>query len=201
MQGFEYPTEPHTRRHGPEGYRDYASYRDWLRDEFTFRCVYCLTREQWYNRAAAFNIEHFIPVTVNPLGKCEYTNLLYACATCNNAKRDILGVPDPCHVAFADCVRVRSDGRIESLNDNDDGKALVEKLCLNSDKNLRFRSRWMRMLQAFAATHPGLYEELMGFPDELPDLRVKRVPRNTKPDGAKNCYFAQRERGDLPATY
>ena len=199
MQGFEYPTEPHARRHGPEGYQDHASYRHWLRDEFTFRCVYCLTRERWYDRAATFNIEHFIPVAVNPLGKCEYTNLLYACATCNNAKRDILGVPDPCHIAFSNCVRVRSDGRIESLND--EGEALVEKLRLNSDQNIRFRSLWMRTLEALKATHPDLYEEYMGFPNELPDLRAKRVPGNTKPDAAENCYFAQRERGELPATY
>lgn len=44
---FNYPDAPHRRRHGPRGYADYASYRPWLRDEFTFRCVYCLLREQW----------------------------------------------------------------------------------------------------------------------------------------------------------
>ena len=61
----------------------------------------------------------------------------------------------------------------------------------------------MRMLGALEATHPKLYQECMGFPDDLPDLRParKRVPRNTKPEGAENCYFALRERGELPATY
>jgi hypothetical protein len=46
MQGFEYPLMPHVRRHGPAGYDDYASYRDWLRDEFTFRCVFWWCRAQ-----------------------------------------------------------------------------------------------------------------------------------------------------------
>lgn len=83
MQGFEYPTEPHTRRHGPDGYQEYESYRDWLRDEFLFRCVYCLHREQWYDRGATFHIEHFVPVAGDLSGKLEYANLLYACATWN----------------------------------------------------------------------------------------------------------------------
>jgi hypothetical protein len=47
MTAFNYPAEPHLRRHGPRGYADAASYRPWLRDEFAFRSVYCLFREQW----------------------------------------------------------------------------------------------------------------------------------------------------------
>ena len=35
---FEYPSELHVRRHGPRGYRDYRSYKPWLRDEFDFCC-------------------------------------------------------------------------------------------------------------------------------------------------------------------
>ena len=36
---FVYPTSPHPRRHGPAGYEDYDSFKDWLRDEFGFRCA------------------------------------------------------------------------------------------------------------------------------------------------------------------
>jgi len=134
MQGFEYPAEPHSRRHGPAGYDDYGSYRDWLRDEFTFRCVYCLHRERWYGRPGSFDIEHFIPVSVDPRGKCEYTNLLYACRTCNAAKSDVLAVPDPCTVAFGDCLRVKTDGEIEPLNEA--GRRLRDVLRLNSPGNV-----------------------------------------------------------------
>jgi hypothetical protein len=59
----------------------------------------------------------------------------------------------------------------------------------------------MRALEALRRADPILYREYMGFPADLPDLRIKRVPANTKPDGAANCYFALRERGELPATY
>ncbi|HWG41718.1 MAG TPA: HNH endonuclease [Gemmataceae bacterium] len=199
MQGFEYPIEPHIRQHGPGGYQDYESYRDWVRDEFMFRCVYCLHREQWYGRGATFNIEHFVPVAGDPHGRLEYANLLYACATCNNAKCNILGVPNPCSVAFADCVRIRDDGQVEALNDA--GESLVKKLRLNSEKNVQHRSRWMRILAALQAHQPDLYRESMAFPDDLPDLRTKKSPLNSKPESVGDCCFARRERGELPAIY
>lgn len=199
MQGFEYPLVPHVRRHGPAGYDDYASYRDWLRDEFTFRCVFCLHRERWYGRPGTFDIEHFVPASVDPLGKCEYSNLLYACRTCNAAKSDILAVPSPCEVAFGDCLRIKTDGEVEALNA--DGRKLRDVLRLNNPVNVEQRSRWIRTLQALRECHPNLYDEFMAFPSELPDLRRKRVPSNSKLEGAENCYFALLERGELPATY
>lgn len=198
MMGFEYPPEPHARRHGPVGYQDYDSYRDWLRDEFTFRCVYCLHRERWYGRGATFHIDHSTPVAEYEGGKCEYTNLLYVCATCNEAKKAVLGVPNPCEVAFGDCLRIQPDGHVQALND--DGKRLKRILGLDSDKNVGSRRRWMRSLETLRTANPALYKEYMGFPDNLPDLREKRVP-NTKPEGAANCYFVLRERGELPPMY
>ena len=47
MAAFVYPEVPHSRRHGPKGYADCYQYHPWLRDEFSFRCVYCLSRERW----------------------------------------------------------------------------------------------------------------------------------------------------------
>jgi len=199
MVGFEYPTAPHTRRHGPAGYANYESYREWLRDEFVFRCVYCLHREQWNFGGAAFHIDHFVPVTSDPNGKLEYGNLLYACARCNEAKKAILGLPDPCQVAFHDCLRILDDGSIKALND--EGKKLNLVLQLGSEKNIRYRSRLMRTLECLRTINPALYEEYMGFPVDLPDLRKKHAPENMKPDGAENCYFVLRERGELPTVY
>jgi len=198
MVGFEYSTTPHTRRHGPQGYQDYNSYRDWLRDEFTFRCVYCLHREQW-DRGATFHIDHFVPLASDPSGKCEYSNLLYACARCNEAKRDILGLPDPCLIAFHDCLRILDDGHVEALNN--EGKKLNLVLRLDSENSVRYRFRWLRTLEFLKANGPSLYQEYMGFPTDLPDLRKKQVPENLKPDGVAGCYFVLRERGELPAIY
>lgn len=199
MVGFEYPDLPHYRRHAPAGYEDYSSYRDWLRDEFTFRCVYCLHRERWLGGGPTFHIDHFVPATAEPSGRCEYSNLLYACARCNEAKRAVLGLPDPCQIAFRDCLRVTDDGRIEALNDQ--GRKLKLVLRLDSDKVVSHRARWMRTLDFLSTNNKGLYQEFMVFPDDLPDLRSKQAPENTKPGSAINCYFALRERGELPPTY
>jgi hypothetical protein len=201
MNGFEYPPGPHERRHGPGGYRHYRTYREWLRDEFSFRCVYCLRREQWIERSATFHVEHSIPVSVRPDLRCVYSNLLYACARCNEAKRGLTGVPDPCKVDFRACLRVQSSGEVQALNL--DGKRLVEVLRLNSADSVSFRGRWLRVLSTLKAADLVLYNEVMGFPDELPDLRPprRRVPFNEKPEGASNCYFVLRQRGELPDRY
>jgi len=198
MQGFEYPTKPHVRRHGPSGYKTYESYRKWLRDEFLFRCVYCLHRERWDTRGATFHVDHLIPVSVDPLKKTDYSNLLYACGTCNEAKNNLLGIPDPCTTAFADCLRMRDDGQFVALNRA--GEALVQILRLNKRTSLDTRQRWIRALGAIREADPELYREYMGFPDDLPDLRKKKV-QNSKPEGLKDCYFARRERGELPTEY
>jgi hypothetical protein len=199
MDGFEYPIGPHIRRHGPEGYRDYNSYRDWLRDEFIFRCVYCLHREQWDIRGTPFHIEHFVPVIVDPDGECEYSNLLYACGPCNEAKKAILGLPNPCTINFYECLQIRADGHVNALNDN--GEKLKKVLRLDSEQNVRKRFRWMRVLEALRLGNPDIYQELMGYPDDLPDLRKKHVSQNMKPQGAESCYHVLRERGELPPTY
>ncbi len=36
---FDYPESQQERVHEPAGYVSYESFRPWLRDEFTFRCV------------------------------------------------------------------------------------------------------------------------------------------------------------------
>src|SRR5712671_2113481 len=90
---FTYPVVPHVRRHGPQGYADYQSYRPWLRDEFSFRCVYCLLREQWGQMRGGHAIDHFLPMAQHPERANDYDNLVYTCAACNALKRDRL-VPD-----------------------------------------------------------------------------------------------------------
>ena len=94
MNPFAYPDQPHRRRHGPRGYAGYESYRGWLRDEFSFRCVYCLNREQWVIAKGAFAIDHFVATSINPDLIVDYDNLLYACVACN-LTRGNQAIPDP----------------------------------------------------------------------------------------------------------
>lgn len=197
--GFEYPHTSHERRHGPSGYADYESYRDWLRDEFTFRCVYCLHREQWDVRAGSFEIDHFIPTSVDRTLASEYSNLVYACRTCNNAKRAVLGFPNPCETPFSECLAIKEDGEIESKNG--EGIKLIEVLRLNTELMIKRRKRWIRNIRLARDHDPELFKEFMAFPDDLPDLRRKIVPANGKPEGVETCYFVLREQGKLSQTY
>ncbi len=77
---------PHTRKHGPYGYATYSAYRPWLRDEFTFRYVYCLAREQWGRVSGEFGVDHFTPQAKSPDQALDYANLLYCCQSCNALK-------------------------------------------------------------------------------------------------------------------
>jgi hypothetical protein len=78
--------------------------------------------------------QHFVPTSGDPNGECEYANLLYACATCNETKQAIVGLPNPCHVAFNDCLQVMPDGYISALNA--EGEKLKLVLRLDSAKNI-----------------------------------------------------------------
>lgn len=197
MTPFSYPNQQLDRRHGPRGYSTAESYRPWLRDEFEFRCVYCLRRERWEAGLTNFEIDHWRARSRRPDLEFEYVNFVYACLTCNAAKRD-LEVPDPTQVMVG--VQVHADGRIVAASHQ--AIALIDKLGLNSPDTVRFRARWIRIIALAAERDPDLFRELMGYPDDLPDLGALRPPSgNLRPDGIVNSHHARRTRGELPATY
>ena len=196
---FAYSPVPHVRRHGPQGYSDYASYRPWLRDEFSFRCVYCLLREQWGRVRGIYAIDHFLPVAHHPAKVTDYDNLVYACATCNAAKGDRM-VPDPLAVLTSPGVRVAEDGTIHA--DNVEAAWLIELLGLDSSESTEFRLLWIGIVSLAARHDPALYRRLMSYPDDLPDLRRLQPPGgNSRPKGVANSALVRCERGELPACY
>ena len=113
MTPFVYPSRPHVRRHGPQGYADYGRFLPWLRDEFSFRCVYCLRREQWGRAAGELQIDHFLAICHRPELKASYDNLLLVCPICNLLKGS-LALPDPCRVLTSDAVQVDENGTIRA---------------------------------------------------------------------------------------
>jgi hypothetical protein len=199
---FEYPLGPHARRHGPHGYADYPSFQPWLRDEFSFRCVYCLIREQWGLVRSNFNIDHFRPTAHHPALVTDYDNLLYACATCNVAKGARV-LPDPMTSLTAAVVRVEEDGTIHAEH-NSEAARLIDLLGLDGRDYIEFRKLWIKIIAMAARVDqdPDLYRRLMGFPDDLPDLRLLRPPGgNSRPWGVEQSAFVRRERGELPSCY
>jgi hypothetical protein len=196
---FVYPATAHVRRHGPAGYADYASYRPWPRDEFTFRCVFCLRREQWGRAVAEFEIDHLDAVSLWPDLATDYDNLLLACGSCNCRKRN-RPVPDPTAELLAAAVTVRVDGTIEANNDR--ARQVVRVLQLDAPEVTEFRAMWIQVIRLAATYDPELYRRLLRFPADLPDLAALRPPGgNSRPDGIEQSYFRRRERGELPDIY
>ena len=191
-----YPSSAAPRRHGPDGYEDYCSYRPWLRDEFTFRCLYCLIRERWGHATAQFDLDHFVPQVLNPEQPTKYDNLVYACHACNLRKRD-RNLPDI--VLTRGDVRVYEDGRMVGLKPEAD--RVIRVLWLNTPQSIQWRRLWIRIVQLAEEYDEVLFQRVMGYPNELPDLSRLIAPSNSKPEGIDQSYHARRQRGELSNTY
>lgn len=198
------PTAPHpfrypqsiTRKHGPSGYAAHGSYRPWLRDEFTFRCAYCLSREMWTRTLSGFHLDHFHARSLREDLALAYDNLVYACHSCNLSKGQ-RSVPIP----TATSLTVALDGTI-SAND-DTGQRVIDMLSLDDDSSTEFRKKFIGIVRAtFAApTEQETFRLFMGFPTDLPDLSTLNCPANSRPNGITDSWYARRQRGHLPAFY
>lgn len=212
-QPFAYPVVFHTRKHAPAGYTTYQAFKDWLRDEFDFRCVYCLQRETWSRTGAAlFSVDHIFPQGFDPhsLHVCEYSNLVYACNQCNSCRQNEF-VLDPTREGIGEHLRVNlEDGTVTGLTWS--GRFMIELMHLNAEKVVRERLRILRLLRRWVRYNHDAdvrrdFFEAFGYPPDLPDLR-RRPPHGPNPPAGnalaantEHCAYARRERGDLPLVY
>lgn len=193
---FAYPLSPPGRKHGPQGYLRYESYRDWLRDEFAFRCAYCLMRENWLRGSVGFQIDHCLPMLAAPARALDYDNLVYTCPWCNQAKAHV-PVPNPTDVALGKSLQVDADGVISALNPL--GQILIDGLRLNHWEITRQRQLVIQVARlADERNNLGFLQRWFAIPGDLPDLRHKRPPGgNRRPAGLLDSYFELRRRGRL----
>ncbi|WP_286727946.1 MULTISPECIES: HNH endonuclease signature motif containing protein [Sphingobacterium] len=64
----------------------HGGHRDDLKIDFGNRCGYCNSPDRW--KTTYFEIDHFIPVAILTIKTpTDYSNLVYSCRSCNNAKR------------------------------------------------------------------------------------------------------------------
>ena len=210
---YEVPAAAYVRRHGPTGL-EYNDYKDWVRDEFQFRCVYCMHRERWEKDGwRLFQLDHVIPQTVNPALINTYTNLVYSCPSCNWTHGKRL-VPDPCVHSYCGLIRFEQDGAVTALDPL--GDQCIEYLGLDSPHlesfrrgKLRTYQRIQELLELVEYNLDDLDDEealdeimdLLGYPLELPHLTRKRHKVSTKPGSEKNCYAARLKRGEIPFIY
>ena len=200
-----YPSQPHSRRHGPQGYTDARAYKPWLRDEFAFRCVYCLSRERWRpDGQEDFAVDHITSSSVDHSRSHDYDNLCYVCCSCNRNRQDSVL---PFHLdrdSVAQHIEIAPDGTAEPLST--EGRFLIRVCHLNRPLLVEFRRRLRSLLDLLTSqTMPdseSILRELLGFPTDLPDLSAKRPPNgNTRPTGIAQSFFQQQREGLLPDVY
>lgn len=102
----------------------HRDHRDDLKRDFNSRCGYCDDIDTW--RVIWFEIDHFIPEKIlKSKTPQDYSNLVYSCRSCNNAKRanwpsndenipivNNEGFIDPCEDEFQNQFSRESDGSI-----------------------------------------------------------------------------------------
>lgn len=151
MKAFVYPKAKHTRRSDPGPYKDYSTYKPYLRDEFKGACIYCRMRDSSLDKAL-FAVEHHLPQTHFPMLITAWTNLYYACRTCNGAKSDFFPsvrhkpyeyVPTPCTDVMFDHLRYRGANVVPHSKT---GRFVEELLDLNEPKSVEYRTFFQRIL-------------------------------------------------------
>jgi HNH endonuclease len=195
---FVYPSKPHVRRHGPQGYSQYRDYRNWLRDEFAFRCIYCLRRETWLTTPRDYQLDHFLPKSDHPDVERDYDNLVYACSECNGTKAAKY-LPSPESVPYGNCLRVDENGEIHALNDR--GKTIIEALRLDAKERINLRRK---IIETVAEARRGskTLKWCLGYPENMPNLDAEKKPKENKREkGIRESHYARKSRNELPDYY
>ena len=85
MTPYAYPKTLHVRRLNPGPFKDYRTYKPYLRDEFARQCVYC-RRPDGPSGQGGFGADHYRPKHSFPQLETTYSNLFYCCNACNSWK-------------------------------------------------------------------------------------------------------------------
>lgn len=138
-------------RPGPVGSSGYPAYRNCLRLEFAYRCIYCGSHEREVaagDSCGGFEIDHFRPQSRFPRLGAAYVNLMWSCKRCNRAKGGrwptqdnfISGdrFVDPNQEAMSDHLGVQGD-RVVPVRGSRAGAYTLQELNLNSDVHLNRR--------------------------------------------------------------
>ena len=208
LDPFAYPSVPRAPLHAPAGYRDPSSYKPWLRDDFAFRCLYCLVRERWHARPLghdSFGVAHVIGRAAATDLTTDYANLVYSCNACNYLKGEKPLPVDPLADPLGHHLAVGDDGSVVALTAR--GGELISLFDLNDANRVASRREKLDIIRVkVAEPHDPVIDRIFrrafGYPDDLPDLAALRPPGGNAHAGSEAAsHFARRARGELPAVY
>lgn len=138
---FEYPAKKHIRTETPQVYAQYKEYKPHLKKEFGGRCVYC-RKTDLHQDKGSFHVEHYKPKRQFPELINEYSNLFYACASCNRYKGNYWS-DDKLKQALNPCYHVMSHNLVflKELvaGRTSQGEFNIELLRLNNDESILYR--------------------------------------------------------------
>lgn len=151
MNPFVYPKIKHSRTETPPVYKNYSTYKQFLRREFKGKCVYCLTPDTLKGEAA-FGADHYRPKNLFPHLATEYCNLFYCCNQCNSRKGKFSPlslkanskfIPNPCdHVMYQHLKFNRENVVYKSVA----GEFTAELLDLNDPKTVEYRANVIHLI-------------------------------------------------------
>lgn len=108
------------RSQNPPLHGNYKKYKPYLRIDFLRRCAYCHMPEIRFGGSRNFAVEHFQPKKLFPTLRSDYSNLYYACNTCNDFKgahwpteeewNQGRTFVDPCLTAMSDHIDIDATG-------------------------------------------------------------------------------------------
>jgi len=136
-----------TRSIPPEQFKQYESYKPYLRKDFEYCCAYCLRPETNFGGEACGEIDHLCPQSVDEGLVCEYTNLYWSCRECNSNKGRIWpsaeemavgkGFVDPCNDDLLEHYIFEDTGKITTLSSL--GEYSVDAMLLWRDSLVNWR--------------------------------------------------------------
>lgn len=123
----------------------YTYHREELKKDYQCRCGYCNDIDIW--RTVWFEVDHFVPQKyLKTIKDTDYSNLVYACRSCNNSKRanwptedelvhykDDEGFIDPCDDEYEKQFERFDNGRI--IHQTQLGKWMYYKLKLHKPQH------------------------------------------------------------------
>lgn len=145
MNPFVYPKSRHLRRERPGRFSTHSEYKPFLQREFSRKCVYCRVPDSMKGYDA-FGVDHYRPKSVFGSLVKEYSNLFYACNTCNRLKGDYWPprgkgathfIPNPCDHEMFKHLRFRG-AAVESRTTA--GRVTEELLDLNDPEVAAYRN-------------------------------------------------------------
>ncbi|MCW8933725.1 MAG: HNH endonuclease [Gammaproteobacteria bacterium] len=170
MSLFHYQKITHKRKLSPGPFKNYRTYKKYLKIEFDATCVYCRMPDS-LSEEKSYAVEHYRPKSKFPHLETAYSNLFYSCCNCNGYKGSFwpdnsqkamgMFVPNPCDHVMHDHLRSQAEGTIKphSLT----GQWAIELLDLNAPLQVKKRLTYLKFkktIESQIADLKGTYSEL-----------------------------------------